>query len=92
MGALWVRRAFADATVPPSAGYLSYASFEPAIGGTLHAGARRFEATGFHRPSIVGFARSCGWLSMYVGLPWAQERAARLAAAARATAWRRSRA
>lgn len=35
-----------------------------------------------HRPSIVGFARTCGWLSMYVGLPWAQERATRLAAAA----------
>jgi selenocysteine lyase/cysteine desulfurase len=29
----------------------------------------------------VGFARSCGWLSMYIGLPWAHERAARLAAA-----------
>lgn len=28
----------------------------------------------FHRPSIVGFARSCGWLSMYVGLPWILER------------------
>ncbi len=27
--------------------------------------------TGLHRPSVVGFARSCGWLSMYVGLPWA---------------------
>ena len=35
-----------------------------------------------HRPSIVGFARTCGWLSMYVGLPWAQERATRLAAGA----------
>ena len=38
--------------------------------------------TGLHRPSVVGFARSCGWLSMYVGLPWAQERATRLAAGA----------
>jgi selenocysteine lyase/cysteine desulfurase len=35
---------------------------------------------GLHRPSVVGFARSCGWLSMYVGLPWAMDRAARLAA------------
>ena len=38
---------------------------------TLHPGARRFEATGFHRPSVIGFARACGWLSMYIGLPWA---------------------
>ena len=36
----------------------------------------------FHRPSVIGLARSCGWLSMYVGLPWATERAGRLAAAA----------
>lgn len=28
----------------------------------------------FHKPSVVGFARSCGWLSMYVGLPWIHER------------------
>ena len=79
MGALWVRRGLADALTPATAGYLSYAT--PAMA-TLHPGARRFEATGFHRPSVTGFARSLGWLSMYVGLPWAQERAARLAAAA----------
>jgi selenocysteine lyase/cysteine desulfurase len=24
----------------------------------------------FHLPSVAGFARGCGWLSMYVGLPW----------------------
>ncbi len=36
---------------------------------------------GFSTASIVGFARSAGWLSMYVGLPWAHERAARLASA-----------
>jgi len=81
MGALWVRRGFADAIVPETAGYLSYAAFDfdrP----TLHPGARRFEATGFHRPSVIGFARSLGWLSMYVGLTWALERAGRLAAGA----------
>ncbi len=80
MGALWVRRGLADATVPALAGYLSYGefSFEAPV---LHAGARRFEATGFHRPSVVGFARSLGWLSMSVGVTWAQERAVRLAGA-----------
>lgn len=82
MGALWVRRAFAEATIPAAAGSLSFSEFHPVSGGTLHGGARRFEATAFHRPSIIGLARACGWLSMYVGLPWAVERAGRLAAGA----------
>lgn len=83
MGALWVRRAFADSIVPVQAGYLSYASFDyRGPRGALRAGARRFEATGFHRPSVVGLARSCGWLTMYVGLPWATARASTLAGAA----------
>jgi L-cysteine/cystine lyase len=79
MGALWVRRDLADALTPAAAGYLSYAALATA---TLRPGARRFEATGFHRPSVTGLARSLGWLAMYVGLPWAHERAARLAVAA----------
>ena len=78
MGALWVRRPFADATVPALAGYGSYAAFGPDAP-TLHPGARRFEVAGFHRPSVVGFARSLGWLTMSVGVPWMQERAGRLA-------------
>jgi L-cysteine/cystine lyase len=81
MGALWVRRAFAEAVVPAGAGYLSYAAFSMSAP-RLQPGARRFEGTGYHRPSVVGLARACGWLSMYVGVPWAQARAARLAAAA----------
>lgn len=40
--------------------------------------------SGFHKPSVVGFARSCGWLSMYVGLPWVVERGTSLAADAAA--------
>jgi L-cysteine/cystine lyase len=79
MGALWVRRGLADSVTPATAGYLAYAVTST---GTLHPGARRFEASGFHRPSITGFARSLGWLSMYVGLPWAMARAGALAAAA----------
>ncbi len=34
---------------------------------------------GFHLPSVVGFGRSCGWLSMYVGLDWIHRRAGALA-------------
>ena len=79
MGALWVRRDLAEALTPATAGYLSYAALATA---TLRPGARRFEATGFHRPSVTGLARSLGWLAMYVGLPWAHDRAARLAVGA----------
>ncbi len=28
----------------------------------------------YHLPSVAGFARGCGWLSMYVGLPWVHAR------------------
>ena len=79
MGALWVRRELADSLTPAHAAFYGYGSFDPP---TLFPGARRFEATNYHRPSIVGFARACGWLTMYVGLPWALERAGRLAGAA----------
>jgi L-cysteine/cystine lyase len=81
MGALWATRAFAGQAEPLAAGYLSYSVFAPE-GGTLHPNARRFEATGFHRPSVVGLGRSAGWLSMYVGVSWATARATRLAKAA----------
>ena len=80
MGALWVRRSVALAAQPLATAYGSYASFDPARGGVLHPSARRFEGTGWHKPSVIGFGRSCGWLSMYVGLPWATARAGRLAA------------
>jgi L-cysteine/cystine lyase len=35
---------------------------------------------GFALPAVVGFGRGCGWLSMYVGWPWAHARAAALTA------------
>ncbi len=80
MGALWARRAWATSVVPASAGYLAYQAFD-ARQPVLHPNARRFEATNFHRPSIVGLARSCGWVTMYVGLNWALARAGTLAGA-----------
>ena len=52
--------------------------------------ARRFEATGFHRPSVVGMARSIGWLSMYVGLDFVHRRGMATAAARPRAAWRPS--
>ena len=81
MGALWARRDWARGVVPQSAGYISFEQPDPS-GPVLWPHARRFEVGFFHRPSIIGLARSCGWLTMYIGLPWSQERAARLARAA----------
>jgi len=68
--------------VPPFGGFFA-AGTPYAVGrDALHPDARRFETAGFNKAAIVGVARSAGWLSMYVGLPWAHERAARLASAA----------
>jgi L-cysteine/cystine lyase len=81
-GALAVGRGVVRSALPPVGGYLA-ASTPYAVGReALWPDARRFETAGLHKPSIVGLARSAGWLSMYVGLPWAYERAARLAAGA----------
>jgi L-cysteine/cystine lyase len=78
-GGLWASpRAIAEARQGP-AGYLSYEKLDAYARGERWQSARRFEATTFHRPSIVGLARSVGWLEMYVGLDWATERATRLA-------------
>ena len=52
-----------------------------ASSGRRRAGSR---PSGFHQPSILGFARSAAWLSMFVGLAWIHERTARLAAEAAA--------
>jgi selenocysteine lyase/cysteine desulfurase len=71
-----------ERVAPSNVGWFSYASIDLAGQATLHPNARRFEASNFHKPSVVGLARSCGWLSMYVGLPWIHARGLALARAA----------
>jgi len=78
-GALIVRRDVAAASLPAVRGYFSAATPYGVGREDLWSNARRFEVSGFHAPSIVGLARSAGWLAMHVGLPWAHARAARLA-------------
>ena len=75
-GALHVRRDLAATATPPVSGFFSAA--EP-YRSALAPDARRFEAAGFGATQVTGLARSIGWLAMYVGLPWATARAARLA-------------
>ena len=78
-GALIVRRDIAAASLPAVRGYFSAATPYGVNREDLWPDARRFEVAGFHAPSLVGLARSAGWLAMHVGLPWAHARAARLA-------------
>lgn len=78
-GALWISRQARQKAVPGHAGWFSFERIGPDGSATFHRDARRHEASNYHPPSIVGLARSCGWLSMYIGLPWIHERGVALA-------------
>ena len=80
-GALWVAPAAVERAAASNVGYFSFESIGLDGVARLHRNARRFEASNHHRPSIVGLARTCGWLSMYVGLPWIHARGTALALA-----------
>lgn len=88
MGALAVRPAAIERLSPALAGYRSHETPLDVDAARFWPDARRFEWTGFHRPSVIGMARSISWLSMFVGLDWVYRRGAamaRLAAARLAT-------
>ncbi len=79
MGALWAAPSTWDAARQTFASFFSYESHDGRGLAGPWPSARRFELASFHRPSVVGFARSIGWLSMFVGLEWAHARARSLA-------------
>jgi len=79
MAALHVRSAVIERARQTFAGYFSFASHDLVGAAEPHPDARRFETSGFHRPSVVGMARSLAWLSMYVGLEWVHQRGTTLA-------------
>jgi L-cysteine/cystine lyase len=85
MGAVALTRSARERLKPSVAGYFSYERSDSAGTAVPWSSARRFEGSSFHRPSVIGMARSIGWLSMFVGLDWVYERGTRLA---RATAER----
>ncbi len=70
MGALAVNPSLLDRTVPALGGGFSFERVDGDGLGAWWGDARRFESSGYHRPSIVGMARSIGWLSMFVGLDY----------------------
>ena len=79
MGALYVGPGALDRARLTFAGWFSYEEGDALPDSPLFADARRFESSNYHRPSVVGLARSCSWLSMYVGLDWVYRRGATLA-------------
>ncbi len=82
VGALYVAPAALDAVRPALASAAGLRDPLDAARG-LRGDARGFEPSGFYAPAIAGMARSCGWLSMYVGLDWIADRGQRLARGAR---------
>jgi len=81
-GALWCDPAIVEASRPTNASWFTFERLSPTEA-VPWRDARRFDDSGHYRPGITGLARSCGWLSMYIGLPWIHERGqamARLAA------------
>lgn len=82
MGALVVDPAAIERLIPALGGWYTFEHADSTGDAAWWGDGRRFEATGFHRPSIVGMARSIGWLSMYVGLDFVHRRGMAMAAAA----------
>jgi L-cysteine/cystine lyase len=79
LGALWVRRELLDDARSTFASYFTFATIDSRGSRTLTEDAQRFQSVGFHRPSIVGMARSIGWLTMFVGLDFVYRRGAEMA-------------
>jgi L-cysteine/cystine lyase len=82
MGALAIGPGARERVSPAFAGWFSFAESDSSGTARPWPTARRFESSGYHRPSVVGMARSIGWLSMFVGLDWVYERGAGTAARA----------
>jgi L-cysteine/cystine lyase len=80
-GALWCNPEIVEDALPSHLGWFNVDHIAPG-GAKLKPDARRFDAVAFNKPIVTGFARSCGWLSMYVGLPWIHARGTAMARAA----------
>jgi L-cysteine/cystine lyase len=74
MGAFWVRRPLIEGTHSTYAGHFGWESYDSSGGYVAYPDARRFQTAGYHRPSVLGMARSIGWLTMYVGLEFVHRR------------------
>jgi L-cysteine/cystine lyase len=80
-GALWAAPEVIERSLVSNASWFTYERLD-ATAAVPWKNARRFEDSGQYRPGVTGLARSCGWLSMYVGLPWIHARGRAMAEAA----------
>jgi L-cysteine/cystine lyase len=80
MGALVATRSSIERFTPSLGGHFSFEHADSTGDVAWWPDGRRFESSGYHRPSVVGMARSIGWLSMYVGLDFVHRRGMALAA------------
>jgi len=78
MGALWIAPSASDRLRPTFAGWFGFDEPGSQLPYRPFTDARRFEWGTYHRPSVLGFARSCGWLAMFVGLDYVYGRGAML--------------
>jgi L-cysteine/cystine lyase len=81
MGALVTTPAVVERFTPALAGWFSFERVDGSGLAEWWPDGRRFESSGFHRPSVAGMARSIGWLSMFVGLDFVYRRGLATAAA-----------
>ncbi len=79
MGALVVDRASAGRLTPSLGGWFAFERIDGRGAADWWVDARRFESSGYDLASVVGMARSIGWLSMYVGLDFVYRRGATMA-------------
>lgn len=82
VAALWIAPETLDRARLTMPGHSSYERYDSHGAATTWPTARRFDAARWYMPAVTGFARSVGWLGMYVGLDWVYERSARMARAA----------
>ncbi|HEY3165128.1 MAG TPA: aminotransferase class V-fold PLP-dependent enzyme [Candidatus Limnocylindrales bacterium] len=80
-GALWVDLSIVEASQPANGSWFTFERLSPTEA-VPWRDARRFDDSGHYRPGITGLARSCGWLSMYIGLSWIHERGQAMARSA----------
>jgi L-cysteine/cystine lyase len=78
-GALWVAPGMLERAGRTFAGHHSQAASDALGLWRPQSDARRFMFSGYHRPSIVGLARSISWLAMYVGFEFVHRRGQALA-------------
>ena len=76
LGALWVKHELLPDLASSFAGGFSFESADSRGTRVAHPDARRFQASNYHRPSVLGMARAIGWLTMYVGLEFVHRRGA----------------